>query len=192
MAAAHSSDTAVVFSVVAGIVFVLASVRSRLLREQDPAGAHRTTLELAIVVASLLAAVIHGWVIDEHIDESAIFGAFFIDVTLAQAAYALAVMFRPGRALLLAGAVGNAAVVLLWVVSRTVGIPIGPEAGEAEAVGALDVVATAAEVVVVLAACWCLRQAAMSRTATGSRASTSFDIQTPSMASASATMDESR
>ncbi|MGQ0669257.1 MAG: hypothetical protein ACT4PO_06255, partial [Actinomycetota bacterium] len=43
------------------------------------------------------------------------------------------------------GLVGNAGIVVLWVVSRTTGLPIGPEPGSPEAAGVLDLVATAYE-----------------------------------------------
>ena len=48
------------------------------------------------------------------------------------------------------GAAGNAAVVLVWAVSRTAGLPIGPEVWHPEAISALDVVATALEAGLVL------------------------------------------
>ena len=38
----------------------------------------------------------------------------------------------------------------MWVVSRTVGIPLGPAAGEVEGMGALDVISTATEVALVV------------------------------------------
>jgi predicted branched-subunit amino acid permease len=44
----------------------------------------------------------------------------------------------------------------MWVVSRTAGLLLGPEAGRAEAVGTADVVATALEVAIV-AGCVALR-----------------------------------
>jgi hypothetical protein len=48
---------------------------------------------------------------------------------------------------LLAGVAGNLAIVALYLLTRTVGIPLfGPEAGRVEAVGFADVCATASEV----------------------------------------------
>ena len=53
----------------------------------------------------------------------------------------------PGQPILLLGVAGNLAVVILWLVTRTAGIPLfGPHAGEVEAAGALDLTCTLAEV----------------------------------------------
>ena len=51
---------------------------------------------------------------------------------------------------LLAGILGNSSIVLLYLATRTLGVPLfGPEAGEVEAVGALDACATVSEVLLV-------------------------------------------
>ena len=58
----------------------------------------------------------------------------------------------PGQRLLLAGIAGNSAIILLYLLTRTVGLPFfGPGAWEIERVGPLDVGATVAEVVIVVA-----------------------------------------
>jgi hypothetical protein len=52
--------------------------------------------------------------------------------------------------MLLAGILGNSSIVLLYLATRTLGVPaVGPHAGEVEAVGALDACATVSEVVLV-------------------------------------------
>ena len=43
----------------------------------------------------------------------------------------------------------NAAVILLWLVSRTAGLPVGPEPWEAEAVGTADLLCSGLEVVLI-------------------------------------------
>jgi hypothetical protein len=189
---AHATHAAVLVAVFVAVVLLLASVRIRLLREAGLASEYRASPYVVLALGSLLAAVVHAVVIPEHVDESGLYGAFFIVVTVAQVLYAVAVMVRPGRLLLVLGALGNAAIVVLWDVTRTAGIPLGPEAGEVEPVGLLDILAAVAEVAVVVAALAALRQAAMSSTAHGSLDSSSFDMQATSMASASATIDESR
>jgi hypothetical protein len=56
----------------------------------------------------------------------------------------------PARPLLLFGVAGNLTIVILWLVTRTSGIPLlGPHAGDVEEVGALDLLCTLAEVCVV-------------------------------------------
>ena len=97
------------------------------------------------VALSLLAAAIHLLVAPEHLAVWWGYGAFFLLAGLGQALLALGLLLRPGRGLALAGVAGNLAIVGLYLVSRGVGIPLGPHAGETEAVGALDVLATAAE-----------------------------------------------
>ena len=101
--------------------------------------------------ASVVSAVVHLSVIREHLEESWLYGGFFLAVTLAQLAWAVLAVRRPTPRLLLAGAAASGLVALLWVATRTVGIPLGPSAGEVEAVGAPDVVATLTEVLVTVA-----------------------------------------
>jgi hypothetical protein len=104
----------------------------------------------AVATGSLVAALVHASVIGEHLRESWWSGVFFVATAIAQLAWAVAVLRRPGRPLLAAGAAGNGLVVAVWLVSRTVGLPVGPEPGVPETVGVPDALATAAELVVVL------------------------------------------
>jgi hypothetical protein len=97
------------------------------------------------------AAAVHAQVCPEHFRESAAFGVFFLCASAGQAAWAMAVCRRPGRTVLLLGAAGNAAVVALWAVSRTIGLPIGPQAWRPEAVSQPDTAATLIEVFIVVA-----------------------------------------
>jgi hypothetical protein len=58
----------------------------------------------------------------------------------------------PNRTVLLLGIAGNLAIVLLYLLTRTVGIPLfGPEAGEVEEVGFVDACATTSELGIVVA-----------------------------------------
>ena len=52
---------------------------------------------------------------------------------------------RPSRLWLWLGIAGNAVVIAVYVVSRTVGLPFGPDLHHAESVGALDVVSCVLE-----------------------------------------------
>ncbi|MGZ4202108.1 MAG: hypothetical protein ACXVRH_08630 [Thermoleophilaceae bacterium] len=70
----------------------------------------------------------------------------------AQFAWGVALYRRPSRRLLMVGAVFNAAIVALWIVSRTSGLPIGPEPWKPEAVGPIDSIATADEIVLLMLA----------------------------------------
>lgn len=100
---------------------------------------------------SLLAALIHLRVVPEHLEEWWGYGTFFVVCAVLQALYAPILLRRPGRPVLLIGAAGNLAVVILWLVTRTTGIPLfGPHAGDVEEIGALDVICTLAEVGIVV------------------------------------------
>jgi hypothetical protein len=123
---------------------------ARLPGSIEPPGTPNRWERLPVAAGSLGAAVVHASVIGEHFQESWVYGAFFVAATLAQLAWALAVLRRPAWPLLVVGAVGNGLVVVLWLVTRTVGLPVGPEPGVPEPVGAPDVLATACELVVVL------------------------------------------
>jgi hypothetical protein len=108
-----------------------------------------TTLHLGAAL-TLLAAIIHLWVMPEHFEEWWGYGTFFLVVALAQGLYALFLLRWSGRPLLLLGVAGNLVIVILWLVTRTSGIPLlGPHAGEVEEVGALDLFCTLAEIGVI-------------------------------------------
>lgn len=100
----------------------------------------------AAAALSLAAAMIHASVIAGHFREYWLFGLFFTLSAILQLVWAgLVWSGREERWLLWVGALGNLAVALLWLYTRTVGLPIGPEAGETEVAGIHDVLATASE-----------------------------------------------
>ncbi|WP_375491128.1 hypothetical protein [uncultured Jatrophihabitans sp.] len=122
----------------------------RVTRRPAPA---RGPWLLAAAGATLASGVIHLVVIREHFAESLLYGYFFLVLTAAQAGWAAWVVARPQRALLLGGAAASLAVVVLWLATRTVGIPLGPAAGEKEAFGPLDIAASALELATAACAC---------------------------------------
>jgi FtsP/CotA-like multicopper oxidase with cupredoxin domain len=100
-------------------------------------------------VFTLGAGAIHLAVAPQHFREYTLFGGFFLFVALAQAGLAIALLFSPGRRLAVYGAEGNLALVALWLISRSVGVPIGPDPWQAETVGVADTAATALELMAV-------------------------------------------
>jgi hypothetical protein len=107
---------------------------------------------------SFAAALIHASVMAAHFREYWLFGLFFAIVTPLQVLWAGMTVRRPDdRRLLLAGAAGSFAIAAVWVVSRMVGLPFGPDAFEPEAIGAKDVLASYAEFAIVLLAVLRLR-----------------------------------
>jgi len=91
------------------------------------------------------ASLIHVDAAVQHYHEYVLFVVFFVVLALVQLAWGVAVCLRPSPALLRFGAVGSLLVALLWVTSRTTGLPLGPERWEPESVGAFDSIATADE-----------------------------------------------
>jgi hypothetical protein len=113
---------------------------------------------LAAAALSGVAALIHVAVCPEHFREGFIYGVFFAVSAGCQLGWSGLVFARHNRWLAPAGLVGNASIVLLWMVTRTVGIPLGPEAGEVERFGTLDLLCGACEIGVVVLCAVAIRQ----------------------------------
>lgn len=112
----------------------------------------RSTLLPLVALAGAAAAAIHFVVMPEHFEEATLYGAFFAVAATSQLLYSVLLLVRPSRSLLVAGALGNVAIVLLWLVTRTIGIPLGPGAGSTESFGGLDVLATIFEITTAIGA----------------------------------------
>ncbi len=106
----------------------------------------------AAAALSLVAALIHLWVMPEHFREWWGYGTFFLVSAVAQVLYVALLLRWPNRGILLLGVGGNLAIASLYLLTRTAGIPFfGPHAGEAEGVGFSDLCATASELGIVVA-----------------------------------------
>jgi hypothetical protein len=99
----------------------------------------------AAAALSLTAALIHASVAPAHFAEYWAFGLFFLVVSALQLTWAELVRRGTSRRVLWIGAAGNLVVAVIWLVSRTAGLPDGPEAGQAEGVGLHDLLATVDE-----------------------------------------------
>ena len=119
--------------------------------------AMRQYLRWGLAMLSLGAAGIHLAMMGDHFNETWYHGSFFAATAWLQLAWAVAIVVKPARKLLLAGIVGNLAIAQVWLVSRTIGIPFGPNSGNAEAVAFADVLATILEVGIVLGSLALLR-----------------------------------
>lgn len=106
----------------------------------------RTALPLA-VVASAAAAGVHAAVAPLHLRPDPGLAVFFLACAGAQVAWSARALKQSTPGLLLAGLLGNVAVLTLWLVSRTAGIP-GVAHGH-EPVGPWDVTCAGFELVVV-------------------------------------------
>ena len=113
-------------------------------RMSSPATARPYVLG-GLAALSVGAAAIHFAVVFEHFAEYTLYGVFFLVVSWAQVIWPAVVLWKPARLWLWLGIAGNAIVIAVYVASRTVGLPFGPDLHEAESVGALDVVSCALE-----------------------------------------------
>lgn len=105
-----------------------------------------------IAAATALAAgAIHLAQIGVHLEEGWIFAAFFLVVGTIQVIAALLLVRTWPPIWFWFGIAGTAAVIALWVVSRTFGLPFGPEPSQTEALGTADVAASVTEVITVVA-----------------------------------------
>lgn len=99
-----------------------------------------------LIALSAVGGVIHARAMVDHMSHYWLFGVFFGALTYAQVLFAVQLYRKPDdRRWLMPAAVGSLVVVAIWLVSRTVGLPIGPWAGEPEPIGISDVAATMGE-----------------------------------------------
>jgi hypothetical protein len=100
----------------------------------------------AAALLSLAAAWVHLAYAGPHLRQWWAYGAFFVATGVGQALFAPLILRRPPRAsLVAAGVAGNAAIIAMYVVSRTYGPPIGPHARVPEVAGPIDLATTAVE-----------------------------------------------
>lgn len=111
------------------------------------------------------ASIIHGMVTPEHFEEWWGYGTFFIIAALVQLFYGLLLVFQPWQPdpirgtegfpvkyLYWAGIIGNGFLIALYLVTRTLGVPLfGPEAGEVEPVTLLSLVSKLIEAILIVA-----------------------------------------
>jgi hypothetical protein len=98
-----------------------------------------------LAALSVGAAAIHFAVVFEHFVEYTLYGVFFLVISWAQMIWPAVLLWRPSRLWLWLGIAGNAIVIAVYVASRTVGLPFGPDLHHTESVGALDVVSCVLE-----------------------------------------------
>ena len=144
-----------VFVAAAGALMLLSTLFVNVIPRESRAArldAHTVTL----LSLSAAAGTVHLTVAADHFAEYFLFGLFFVVVGVAQIGCAALIAINGLSRRLLILATGNALVVVLWIVSRTTGLPIGPSAGVPEAVGFADVATTVFELVLVGSAIWFL------------------------------------
>ena len=124
-----------------------------------PAVPRALALPVALV-GSLATAGVHAAVGPRHLSVGLLVGGFFLATATAQLIWATLVWSSPTRTLLWAGAAGNTALLAVWALSRTAGLPgLGREP-----VGPWDLAAGVWEVAVAAA---CLVQLRTRRATSG-------------------------
>lgn len=99
-------------------------------------------VRIIAAAASLGAAAVHASAIAEH-TFAALHAATFIAMSVFQASWAYLVLRSTRVQVLVAGTVGHASIVLLWLVTRTNGVPEWlPGPAGREAAGLKDIAAT--------------------------------------------------
>jgi hypothetical protein len=117
-------------------------------------------------LASVAAAAIHGAVGPEHFREDLRLGLFFVALCAVQLLLAGRLVRRPSQPVVLIALLVNAGTVVLWIATRTVGLPF--KLAAVESVGTLDTVASAAELTIVACCLAWLQRHVQRRRAAGS------------------------
>ena len=108
-------------------------------------------LVYATAALSLFAAYIHVVYVDAHLREWWAYGAFFIAAANLQVLFAALLVRWPRPWLPYAGIAGNLAIISMYVITRTSGIPLGPHRRVVEEATATDWSTTAAQVAIIIA-----------------------------------------
>ena len=135
-------------------------------RAATTAAVASTSPAVLIVVGglSLVAAAIHLTVAPEHLQQWAGYGAFFIATAIFELGLVLALAIRPSQLVVEVGVWATLTTMLMYFVSRTAGVPLGPEAGAIEDIEPLGVIATVAEAAIVVTLCTLLAGPLLRRT----------------------------
>jgi hypothetical protein len=120
--------------------------------ESRPAQGVYADALLHLAALSIVAGAIHAVVTPSHFTEAWTHGAFFAIVAAFQLAWAVRIYARPSPRGFRIGVAASLAVIGVWIASRTIGVPFGPDQWQAEAVGPLDLGATASEAMIAMIA----------------------------------------
>ena len=107
----------------------------------------------AVAILSGVAAGIHLGVAPQHFGEWWGYGTFFVLAAVGECALIALLALRPRAWVVQAGIWASLATMLMYLVSRTAGIPLGPQAGVVEPVELQGLAATAAEGALVVVLC---------------------------------------
>jgi hypothetical protein len=122
------------------------------VRSATPGNTVEMCVRWLLAACSMGAATLHFAYSPSHLAEYWLYGLFFIVLAWSQMLWAVGVVLRPWRWLLVAGIAANAAVIVVWVLSRTVGVWVGPNATVSEAATYPDILSTVLEAMILVGA----------------------------------------
>jgi hypothetical protein len=154
---AANTTAAVLASVVAALIAISIVPLTHRVAIRAAGSAAADALLFTAALASAGAAAIHFLVIGMHFDEYTLYGIFFVVSAIAQLVWAIWLLLRPWPPLLVLGALGNAAIVALWIADRVGAVPIGPNATEPPPFGLGDGIASGFEILLVVCCVVALR-----------------------------------
>jgi hypothetical protein len=129
----------------------------------------RYAARLILAAAAIGAGAIHLAFAPEHLREYLPFGAGFLAAGLFQIGWGAALAVRESARLLLLGGLLSVGFIAVYLVTRTIGLPVGPDAFHPESIGAADVLCSALEIPVAFGALLLARRPRALRPALGRR-----------------------
>lgn len=123
---------------------------------RGPTVTRRRIVILCLAILSAATAVIHFAVAGGHFREYWLYGVFMLAAGWLQLLWAILAIARPSRLLLGSGALLNAGIVAVYIVTRTLGDVIGPASHASEPFGFGDGLCTVFEAVVIAGCAWLL------------------------------------
>lgn len=109
------------------------------------------TILVLVAALAFVGGLIHVGAAVEHWSESHLYTLVFSCFAALQATWALLIVRGASRRVLLLGGALQLAIVVVWALSRTVGVPVGPEVWTPESIGVADVIASVGEWMTVIA-----------------------------------------
>jgi hypothetical protein len=109
------------------------------------------TVRWLAAILSLTASAVHFGYAPHHLSDDWAHGWFFMVIAAYQCLFAVLIVARPRRWVWASAIVVNTGIIVTWLVSRTVGLPFGPEELRSESFSAPDIVSSViAGVIIVL------------------------------------------
>ncbi|MCU1601888.1 MAG: hypothetical protein JWO22_2597, partial [Frankiales bacterium] len=134
---------------------------TRSLRPRTPAAL------LVVTSCGAAAGAIHLAVTPSHWAQAPVYGVFFLVAGVTQLVWAALLLVRCTPALLGLNLAANLGLALLWLQTRTSGVPLGPAAGVRDRIGPVDLTCAAVELAAVVTAARILSRRAARRRVPG-------------------------